>query len=47
VDASIEGGNGSITLTQLSPSSNAKADRNTRARMFFMMGAAWEMTAPP
>src|ERR1700683_4187695 len=45
--ASSEGGNGSITLTQLSPSSSANAARNTKARTSFTVGAAWEMTAPP
>src|ERR1700683_5019008 len=47
VVASSEGGNGSITLTQLSPSSSANAARNTKARTSFTVGAAWEMTAPP
>src|ERR1700722_1473373 len=47
VEASIEGGNGSMTLAQLSPSSSAKADRYTRARTSLTVGAAWEMTAPP
>src|ERR1700722_65306 len=47
VVASMEGGKGSITLAQPSPSSGAKADRYTSARTSFTVGAAWEITAPP
>ena len=46
-EASNEGGNGSATLAQVSPSSSANAERNTKARTSFTVGAACEMTAPP
>src|ERR1700731_1786437 len=47
VVASSEGGYGSITLTQVSPSSRANPAKNTRVWTSFTAGAAWEMTAPP
>src|SRR5579862_8073799 len=47
VDASRAGGKGSCTLAQLSPSSGAKADKNTKPMTSLIEGAAWEITAPP
>src|SRR6266853_992090 len=47
VDASNEGGNGSCTLAQLSPSSSPNAARKTSPVTSLTAGAASEITAPP